>query len=191
MRTAKRSLSILVAGMLAGILAFGVVGSGAWFTDQAVIADNTVGTGMLSVDIREESSVAQPFQVGDLKPGGEWQGPFPFGIYNDGKMPLVYSISSNVTDDPSGLAAFVNVRLIPYHGGPVTPGCDDEAAFEGTLPELAASISDSITGHEALDPNITHTWKLCFQLDDEADAEAQGATATFDIVVDAKQTDAP
>lgn len=191
MRKTRRSLSIMVAGLLAGLLAFGTVGSGAWFSDQAVIAGNTVGTGVLSIDIREESSVAQPFAVGDLKPGGDWQGPFPFGIYNDGNMPLVYDISSNVTDDPSGLAPMVNVRLIPYHGGPVTPGCEDEAAFEGTLPELAASISDSITGQEALEANITHTWKLCFQLDDEADAGAQGAAATFDVVVDAKQTDAP
>lgn len=37
MAKAKRSLIVLTLGILAGVMAFGVVGSAAWFTDQDTI----------------------------------------------------------------------------------------------------------------------------------------------------------
>lgn len=183
----RRSLIVLTLGMLSGVMTYGVVGSAAWFTDKDAVEGNTVAAGTLSIDVRSEESVTQPFAIENLAPGGEWDGPYPFGIYNDGTLNALYDITSgNITQSAAGFKHKVNVKLIPYFGGGFSDTCSGPAAYEGSLADLSATTHDHVYG-DPLSVNWTHPWKICFALDSSAGNDLQGATATFDIVVDAYQ----
>ena len=183
----RRSLIVLLLGILTGVMAFGVVGSAAWFTDQDAIEDNSVAAGTLTIDVRSEEGVTQPFTIANLAPGGDWDGPYPFGIFNDGSLDALYDISAgNIVQTVSGFKNKVNVRLIPYFGGAFSDTCTGTAAYEGSLAGLDATTADHVFG-APLQPNWTHPWKICFALDASAGNQYQGASATFDIVVDAYQ----
>jgi predicted ribosomally synthesized peptide with SipW-like signal peptide len=187
MGRARRSLIVLTLGILTGVMAFGVVGSAAWFTDQDLIDENTVAAGTLSIDVRSEESVSQPFSISNLAPGGDWDGPYPFGIYNDGTLNALYDITSgDIVQSVAGFKHKVNVRLIPYFSGAYSDTCTGTAAYEGTLAGLSATTSDHVFGAPLQVP-WTHAWKICFALDSSAGNEFQAASATFDIVVDAYQ----
>jgi hypothetical protein len=186
----RRVLVVLVLGMLSGVMAFGVVGSGAWFTDQDSIVDNVVSAGTLSIDVRQEEGATQPFLISNLAPGGDWVGPYPFGIYNDGSLPALYGISAgNISETVPGFTNLVNVRLIPYFGGAYSTSCT--GGLESSLTAMAATVTNHVYGVAALPFNNTHPWKMCFQLDDTADNTYQGASAEFDVIVTASQPGAP
>lgn len=183
----RRSLIILTLGILVGVMAFGVVGSAAWFTDQDSIDDNSIGAGVLSIDVRSEEGVTQPFTIGNLPPGGDWTGPYPFGIYNDGTLNALYDIGvADVVQSVAGFKNKVNVKLISYFGGGFADTCTGSAAYEGPLPGLSATTSDHVFGDPLL-VNWTHPWKICFAVDSSAGNSYQGAWVTFDLVVDAYQ----
>jgi predicted ribosomally synthesized peptide with SipW-like signal peptide len=183
----RRSLIILTLGILVGVMAFGVVGSAAWFTDQDGIDDSSIGAGVLSIDVRSEEGVSQPFTIENLAPGGDWDGPYPFGVYNDGTLNALYDIGvADIVQSVGGFKNKVNVKLIPYFGGAFDDTCTGSAAYLGTLAGLSATTSDHVYGDPLL-VNWTHPWKICFALDSSAGNGYQGATATFDIVVDAYQ----
>lgn len=56
---------------LAGVcvLAFGLIGSGAWFTDKAVAQDNTLTAGTIDLQVNEIDDVTQVYSVSNLRPG--------------------------------------------------------------------------------------------------------------------------
>jgi predicted ribosomally synthesized peptide with SipW-like signal peptide len=187
MEKARRSLIVLTLGILVGVMAFGVVGSAAWFTDQDSIEDNSIGAGVLTIDVRSEEGVTQPFTIENLAPGGEWDGPYPFSIYNDGTLNALYDIGvGDIVQSVGGFKNKVDVKLMPYFGGAFADDCAGPAAYEGPLAGLSATTSDHVYGDPLL-VNWTHPWKICFALDSSAGNGYQGAWATFDIVVNAYQ----
>lgn len=187
----RRSLIVLVLGTLLGVMAFGVVGSGAFFTDQEEIEDNVASAASLDIELINVNGGSMPFVATGLVPGADWSGPYPFGIYNTaGSMPVLYEISANdITQTEPGMKNKINVKLIPYFSGPLGD-CSAAAAYQGPLPGLSGNNLEHPYGQPALPVNWTHSWKLCMALDSSAGNQYQGDTVTFDVVVDASQVEA-
>ncbi len=186
----RRSLIVIVLGALMGLMAFGVVGSAAWFTSQDAIEDNFIGAGTLDVQV-----FGGPFTVENLAPGGDWEGPYVFEIRNLGTLNALYDISAgSISQTVSGFKNKVNVRLYTdYSSGTFGDACSGILIYDGSLPGLSGTATDNAWSNPFLQPNgaWTDPWKVCFQLDDSAGNQYQGASATFDIVVDGYQPDAP
>jgi predicted ribosomally synthesized peptide with SipW-like signal peptide len=185
----RRSLIVIVLGALMGLMAFGVVGSAAWFTSQDAIEDNVIGAGTLDVQV-----FGGPFTVSNLAPGGDWEGPYSFQIRNLGTLPALYDISiGGISQTVSGFKNKINVRLLNGYLAS-DANCNTILVDEDTLPNVEGSFADTPwVGRPNLAPNggWTDVWWMCFQLDDSAGNQYQGASATFDIVVDGYQPDAP
>ncbi|MGB6881750.1 MAG: TasA family protein [Microgenomates group bacterium] len=66
----KKRLGIVIAVLLIGVMAFGVIGSGAWFTDAETAENNlfTAGTLDLKVDGLDDPNVIH-IAIDDMKPG--------------------------------------------------------------------------------------------------------------------------
>ncbi len=183
----KRWLTTLLAGSLLGVMAFGAIGSGAWFTDSVTTPTNTAASAVLDID----SPYATPFSINDLLPG-EWTGPYLFAILNKpGSTEVKYRFyAEKVTSDP-GFYNQIMVRV--GHTFPVsTPHnwCETNPIWEGKLKDL---LIDSPTYAIAatLGDNTTHDYDLCFGLPSTAGNQYQGNTATFNLVADATQPDNP
>lgn len=189
----KRWLTLLLAGSLIGVMAYGASGSAAWFTDQESIVGNTVTAGEVDISINPEGST-HPFTVSNLMPG-DWTTNYNLGVYNSGStVPVKYRITSDfVSDTAGGFYNLIQVRAGHTFAG--TPGnwCQEGSGlikYDGPLYLLDVnSIDDGIS--DTLGLNITHVWQFCFGLDESTTNVYQGASATFDIVVDATQEDNP
>ncbi|MGH8913755.1 MAG: hypothetical protein ACRDZM_04470 [Acidimicrobiia bacterium] len=189
-RRLQRRLIVLVAGALVGLMAFGALGSAAWFTSQDQVLDNTIEAGTLDVQV-----FGGPFHLENLAPGGPWEGPYVFEIRNQGTLPALYDISAGgITQTVPGFKNKVNVRLYTnFSSGTFGDACEGILVYEGALPGLAGSSTSNAWGNDFLAPNggWTDPWKICFQLDGSAGNQFQGAEATFDILVDGYQPEAP
>ncbi|MFZ0625124.1 MAG: TasA family protein [Acidimicrobiia bacterium] len=186
----RRSLIVIVLGALMGLMAFGVVGSAAWFTDQASVKDNVIRAGTLDVEIVEEG-VDLPFEIDNMAPG-ETRGPIPFGVYNVGTLNAKYAISATgIGPAEQDLADALVVKLIGY-ASPNDGTCDQPfatVAYEGPLSGLIAA-----TGHQfglVIPTGWVYPFKMCFTLPGDTGNSVQGDSVKFNIVVDATQPDAP
>lgn len=190
MRRGKRRLTILVTGLLVGLIGYGAVGTAAWFTSQDQVLDNSIEAGTLDVQV-----FGGPFQVSNLAPGGEWDGPHVFEIRNQGSLNARYDISvGDITQTVPGFKNKVNVRLYTdFSSGSFGDACSGILVYEGPLAGLAGNSTDNAWGNDFLAPNgaWTDPWKVCFQLDDSTGNQYQNAEATFDIIVDGYQPEAP
>lgn len=190
MRRGQRWLTVLVAGLLVGLMAFGAVGSAAWFTSQDKVLDNTIAAGTLDVQV-----FGGPFHLSNLAPGGDWDGPHVFEIRNQGTLNALYDISvGDITQTVPGFKNKVNVRLYTdFSSGTFGDECEGSLIYQGPLPGLVGTSANNAWGNAFLAPNNgwTDPWKVCFQLDGTAGNQYQGAEATFDIVVDGYQPEAP
>jgi hypothetical protein len=183
----KRMLTALLAGSLLGVMAFGAIGSGAWFTDTVTTPTNTAASAFLDI----ESPYATPFSVTGLLPG-EWTEPFVFAVRNEpGSTEVKYRFyDEKVSTDP-GFYNQIQVRV--GHSNPVQnpPNwCDTNLIWEGPLKDLDInSVDDAIV--DTLGSNITHDYQLCFGLPTTVGNEYQSNTASFNLVAVATQPDNP
>jgi predicted ribosomally synthesized peptide with SipW-like signal peptide len=183
-----RKLFIALGVFAAGVLAYGAVGSGAWFTDsESVPVSATAGT--LDIDVR--GPAAEGIDIEGIVPG-ESTGPYALEIFNQGDTAVKYRITAAETGG-TGLIDHLRVRVSTGNcvGGPT--GHD---GFPGQVADVAVTDLEvtsllSIGGAAGLPAGITHCWSFVFYLDDSVGNEAQGLDSTFDLVVDATQVDNP
>jgi predicted ribosomally synthesized peptide with SipW-like signal peptide len=183
-----RKLFIAFGVFAAGVLAYGTVGSGAWFTDsESVPVSATAGT--LDIDVR--GPAAEGIDIAGLVPG-ESTDPFALEIFNQGDTAVKYRFTASETGG-TGLIDYLRVVVSTGNciGGPT--GHD---SFPGEVADVAVNDLDvtsllSIGGASGLPAGITHCWSFVFYLDESVGNEAQGLDSTFDLVVDATQVDNP
>lgn len=194
MRT--RWLVATLVMLIAGVMAMGAIGSGAWFTDQEVVSPNTITAGKLDIKINAEGGSTLPITLSDLEPGA-WADPISLGVYNQNTPLSTMAVKYRFYDaggsgSVAGFYGKINVRAAHTFAG--TPGnwCESPSLvkYEGPLKDLLVeSPTDAISPSLAV--NNTHVWQLCFQVDSSAGNTFQGASATFDLVFDATQVDNP
>lgn len=192
----KRYMLLAAFVLVVAVLAFGAVGSGAWFSSTATLDNNTLAAGTLKVTITQEGSQALPFHLTNLEPG-TWV-PVPLvalGAFNNpnpaSTLPCKYQLSFtglNVTSGPADLASKIHVRIRHTFAGTADPP-SWPIVMEGTLDSiiLQSTLTAGIVGGGILNPNNTHVYKLEFELDPYADNTYQGAALSLDFKVDAYQ----
>lgn len=183
-----RRLTALFASLIALVLAFGVVGSAAWFTDQDTLPV-TGTTGKI------EFVVGGPNHAGitlaNLLPG-VWTSQYSIDAYNTNlsTTAVKYRITdANAWESVGGLYGKVNVRVRHTYCGTASPAAWP-VAYSGPLHLLDInSIDHAIV--DTLGINITHCYFFDFQLDPTAGNAFQSQTTTFDLVFDATQPENP
>ena len=101
-------LLLILAGILtAGTMVFGLVGSGAWFSDMVTSAGSVIATGTLDLQVSGE-----PFKATDLEPGAEYSEMGTFCAKSTGTTDLkfrsLFETAANPTHD---LLKFVTLKV--------------------------------------------------------------------------------
>ena len=175
---------------IAAVAVLAVGATGAYFTDQEIVAGNTFTAGQVDIDIRGACSTPQSFT--NMAPG-VWTAPCEYQIYNQAhSLPVKYRVSDNkVSESVAGYYNKINVRVLHSHAVTGMPA-GWPTIWQGQLKNL---MVDSTTTPGVISPtlgtNITHVYFLQFQLDPSTGNAYQGATATADLVFDATQIDNP
>ena len=109
----KKSLGVIVVIFLIGVMTYGMIGSGAWFTDSATSNTDTFYSGTLSID--DGKVVTTPgFTITEMAPGDK-TGDVVFIIENNGNIPLAW-FGDLVIDGSSKLkeAIYIDYALMQY-----------------------------------------------------------------------------
>ena len=130
----KAALLILVLGVL-GVLAFGMTGTGAWFTSTRELTGNSISTGTLDLGVE-----GGPFTAAGLQPGAGWSDVGWFCASNNGNYDMKWRGWMYDVDDPKGLRDFLHIRVTmnpPDHQGNYGPSDTvlvDDVLFTALLP---------------------------------------------------------
>ena len=81
----KKKWTILIALVAIAVMAYGVIGSGAWFTDTQTISDNVITTGIMELGVS-----GGPLVVNNLEPGAGYQPAGYFCAQNTGNYGSIY-----------------------------------------------------------------------------------------------------
>lgn len=185
-----KRLTALFASLVALVLAFGVVGSAAWFTDQ----DTLPVTGTTG---RIEFEVGGPNHAGltltNLLPG-VFTPQYVIDAYNTAlsTTPVKYRITDLVgTESITGLYDQVWVRVRHTHCGTPLPATWP-VVYEGLLKnlEITSTATPGIIS-TTLGINITHCFFFDFALVTTAGNTFQNQTTAFQLVFDATQPQNP
>jgi hypothetical protein len=185
----RRSLAGLLGLLLTGIMAFGLIGSAAWFTDQDTVpVTGTTG----QIDFKASGTDSAGITLTNLLPG-EWSGLYQVNVYN--QVPsTTTAVKYRITDaftaqSIGGLYQLINVTVRHTFCGTPNPATWP-SVYSGPVENLDVnSIDDAIS--DTLGLNDTHCYYYQFQLDETAGNAFQNQTVSFDLVFDATQPSNP
>jgi len=103
----KKLFVLATLGIMA-VLTFGMIGTGAWFTDTATVGDNWVQTGSLDLLVEKRGE----WKVSNLEPGGDYRVLGIFCAYNVGNYDMKWRGYIKVLEDNKGLQHHLQVRAI-------------------------------------------------------------------------------
>lgn len=199
----RKVLFLVMAIALLSVAAFGVVGSAAWFSDDATVPISATGA---TLDIRAEvgppggpmtwyDPTGVTLEVEDLAPGA-LSDKTMISVQNkpavDSSLAVKYRYTSSKTSSTPGFWAALNVQV--EYGACVSNDLGFVAGliYDGPLSGLEFTNADNTYhGGSALPVNYTHCYRFAFYLDETAGNDLQGGSAMFDIVVDATQPENP
>ncbi len=180
------------------VVAVAVVAGGAtwaYFTDQAVVSGNTFASGKLDFKLNGDVTESQSVNLTEMEPG-VWYGPYKMTVYNElSTVPIKYRFQDGTWSETiPGFYDKINVKVEHgFCGG--DPGDISSVTYSNTgkLSDLSfeSPVSSITAPTGSLGVNISHCFKLSFQLDPSADNDMQGGSATADIVVDGTQLENP
>lgn len=185
-----KRLTTLFAGLVALVLAFGVIGSAAWFTGQDTIpVTGTTGKIVFQTNGPHTAGIT----LSNLLPGA-WTSQYSIDVYNTAGSTT--AVKYRITDafgseSVGGLYDKVNVRVRHTFCGTVSPApAAWPVVYSGSIASLDLNSVDNAIA-DALGVNITHCYFFDFQLDPTAGNAFQNQTTTFDLVFDATQPENP
>ncbi len=200
----RKILYLLMALALLSVAAFGIVGSAAWFSDDATVPISATGA---TLDIRAEvgppggpmewyDPTGVELDVEDLAPGA-LSDKIMISVQNkpavDSSLAVKYRYTSSKTSSTPGFWAALQVQV--EQGACVSNDISASTAsvlYDGPLSALEFDNADNTYhGGANLPVNSTHCYRFAFYLDETAGNDLQGGSATFDIVIDATQPENP
>jgi predicted ribosomally synthesized peptide with SipW-like signal peptide len=172
---------------LLGVLAYGVTGTGAWFTDSAKIENNSIATGNLDLTVW-----GGPFQAANLEPGADYSKLGVFCARNDGSYDMKWRgylkdvSGSSALKDKLSFRATLNPEGAVGNYGPSGKVLFTDVAFSTLMnPDNGYILMD--------DPDYAFapgSW-ACYQIDVRLAASAgnavQSKTVSAAIRLDATQ----
>ena len=182
------------------IVAVGAVAGGAtwaYFTAQGTSNGNTVAAGTLSLtpglnsgSIMSISGLAPgvwKYNVGDSFDSTVHNLPL-LHIQNTGTLTFKYKIyPAFVSQSVGGYWELLHIRVYRAEGSSNTY----VKKWEGLLKDMDTNVGSFMSGVGNLDPGSSHDWRFDIGLDSTANNTYQGATSTFNFVVDATQPENP
>lgn len=184
-----RKILLTASVFAAGVLAYGAVGSGAWFTDTATVPVTATSA---TLDIEATGPHNTGFTVANLAPGTTSQ-PYKLHVTNTAvSLPVKYRITAAATGGDTTLFDLLDVEVRHGNCTPANPlGHDDTVGvvYTGSLSGLQVLSSQSVTWD--LPTNWTHCYSLTLSLAPTVGNEAQSLETNFDIVIDATQPENP
>lgn len=193
-----RILGVVAAIALVGALAWGALGTGAWFTDTAALEGNVVTTGNMDLSAgsaNADSIVNQPMGFDNLEPGAGYVTVGYFWTRNDGDYDMKWRGYLNLSGN-TGLTEYIQVRcVLNPTSGPwdslVNFGPPDSEVFTN-VPLSALQVAGN--SHILMkDPDWPFTpgafafYELQAKLLSTAPNAMQEKTLTADLVLDATQ----
>ncbi|MFA5197431.1 MAG: SipW-dependent-type signal peptide-containing protein [Patescibacteria group bacterium] len=163
----------LSLAIIATIAMFAVGATGAYFTDQKVVAGNTFAAGNVKIDIR--GAGATPQHLTNMAPG-VWTDPVEYDVYNlANSLPVKYRFTDNaVSESVPGYYDKINVIVRHTFAGTSNPG-GWPIVYQGSLRNLLVdSTATSGIISSTLGTNITHVFYMQFELDSSAGNVYQG-----------------
>lgn len=190
----RKRMSLLLALFTVAVMAYGAIGSSAWFTDGAVApVTGTAGT----LDIKLNGANAAGFTVDNMQPG-VWGSQYYLEVYNQNApvstMPVKYRIRTPfVSQSAGGFYDLLWVRVRHTFCGTPNPTAWPVVAGPVKLNALSmeSNATAGIVGGGILGVNISHCYYFEFALDSTAGNAYQGASAAFNLTFDATQVENP
>lgn len=198
MKKRKRIIGLAVVLCMVIIIAFGAIGTGAWFSDQETSNNNAIAAGTLDMTIDGVNTNVIKFNVANAQPGNQ---PTSYWILkNEGTVGGKLTIDNvNVTEtggvatepeaaagdtaNAGDLGQLVNIRLY-IDNAPITGyyGSEDTMFYNGPLAGLNATVFNalnlSLPAGSSVRINAVIDW---WSHDGNIDNKGQGDTASFDI----------
>lgn len=156
----------------------------AWFTDTVSSANNTIKSGTLLIQLNGKDDAETLFTSDDVlwEPGYSQKAEFT--VQNVGSLWLKYSLQVAIKEDTAGLANVLDVYLL----NDKTATNLDDAAFLGTVADLAAGLGTASTKDQPLAPGASAGEKvLVIKMKESAGNEYQNKEIKFDINILATQ----
>ena len=171
----KAALVILVLGLLS-IMAFGLTGTGAWFTSAREITDNSISTGTIDLGVD-----GGPFNVENLQPGADWRNVGWFCAANNGNYDMKWRGWIYDVNDPKNLRDFLHIRITmnppdhPGSYGPANTVLAEDVAFNDLLSNTnTILLLDELTISPG-DPAFTPGASACYQIEAKLGSNAGDA----------------
>lgn len=190
---------------LAAVMAFGVIGTGAWFSDQSQVpVSATSGTLDIRAEVAAQGSTSKvwydptgvPITVANLAPGvydpdNVWMIDVQNKPAVDSSLAAKYRYTAAYVSGSSDL--WDNVKVKVETGNCLeNPGVTISGAstvYEGKVKNLSFTNADA--GQPDLPVNYTHCYRFSFTLPNSAGNDLQGLSGVFNIVIDATQPENP
>jgi hypothetical protein len=183
-----KRLGLLLAALLVATMSFGVITSGAWFTDSDTVAVTATSGG---IEVQWSGPNANGFSVSNLMPANGFANApkTPLSIYNTGSSDS--AVKFRVTDSMTSESVSGFYSQLWVHVEEIDCGATSvvRVAYSGPLEDLNF---DSIGAkYDPLGINFTDCYTFQFALSQFAGNEFQNQSATFDLVLDATQPENP
>lgn len=170
-------------------MAYGVSSSGAWFTDQATIENNSITTGNIDLVISDVVLSNTAFE-----PGADYQEMVRFCVRNAGNYNMKWRGKLTAVQAPAGMADQILMRAV------INPADDYKGNYGAANTEwftdqpatalMAANpyiLLDSTTNQELFKPADVICYSLQAKLPESADNAFQQKTFAATLQLDATQ----
>ena len=175
--------------LLIVVMAYGVSGSGAWFTDQVRLENNSITTGNLDLVI---SDVTQSTPT--LEPGGDYQELLRFCLKNGGSYDLKWRGILTGIQAPDGLADQILIRVMinPESGFSGNYGRTKTIWFKNQpantlMAPNSELLVDASTTSEPFKPNDRACYSFQAKLAESAGSEFEKKSFHATLQLDATQ----
>ncbi len=182
----SKKLYLLLAVALVAVLAFGIIGSGAWFTDTASIENNSVSTGELDLSVW-----GGPFTATKLEPGGDYVKLGVFCAKNEGDYDMKWRGWMTDVSDPANLRSKLLVRGVINPTGNVGNYGPENYELFTDIPFTQLTSANSIiaitNSADPLYPGYYACYEIQAKLDGSAPNSMQNATLEAKFFIEATQ----
>jgi hypothetical protein len=195
----KYVLFVLGLGLLS-VLAFGMTGSGAWFTSTLQMPNNVITSGTLKLGVE-----GGPFVAASMEPGAGWKDMGWFCVTNRGDYNAKWRAWIEDVKDRKGLSNYLRLRvtLNPHLDPPLQTGNygpQDTVLFEDVpfTDLLSAKNTNLLLDDTTIAPGdalFSPTSRVCYRVEAKLSADAgdeqQNGTLTARLHVLGTQWIAP
>ena len=171
-------------------MAYGISGSGAWFTDQVSLENNSISTGSIDL-VLSDVVKSDP----DLEPGGEYQEMLRFCVKNGGSYNMKWRGMLSAVQAPTGMTDQILMRGLIINPGKKSGDHHDDENTIWFKDQPASALTsankylllDASTNPEPFKPDDSQCYAIQAKLKDSAGSAFQNKAFKANLQLDATQ----